>query len=412
LYPQLAETVRKSFGETDQNEPRANAFLEQLTMDDMYHLLIESGDIRTRIAFSSLLGAACKNASQVVAESFLKRLLVHPRLVDGALAHSDTSFWYALRYVLDQQTFLALKAFELGMLPEIFYACLGHESPVYDWNRAGDGQTLAPYVKRSPDSPPPPPPSSNYPRNAWDNAVVTAATIACAVFDLKRLNVVVDEASTICVKDMNAWINIIGCITQQETTEKLYSVLMRGMMHQLESEATLSAKLARSASLASLDSVSRYFDVVYQLGIDSANIPMLFFLGENEEGRLGFLRRVVTNRSSLFAFACITAFVERLDDFPQMKAPNILEQWVSNVDAFLREDALTSLLEPREINRALMVLEVLAHLHEPNAVRPNSAMDCDTASTASPPANGWHSDEADDDDDLYGTSGIGRAEDV
>ena len=60
----------------------------------------------------------------------------------------------------------------------------------------------------------------------------------------------------------------------------------------------------------------------------------------------------------------------------------------------------------------LSVLETLANLGMQSVPpRAASSMDCDTASSVTQPANGWHSDE-EDDDDLYSPGPRGRGEDV
>jgi len=413
IYPGLVDAVRKAL-----DENLAAHLLSMLTRRDLELLLFECSDIRTRISFSGLLGALCRTAPRADAESFLASILLSPAMLDLALAHAENSYWFAVRHVLDLSDVLALKAFRLGIVPELLNAALGSDSPAFEYSRAA-ATSLVPHIKRSSGSPPPPPPSGNYARNAWDNAIVAAISATCSALDaLPRPDEPdadealsgADEASMRCANDMTAWIKCIGSITLQETTEKIYSILFQGMLRGYESEASIAVKLAKFASTASLDSVPRYYDVVYLISVDSPQAAVTFFLGEDDEAQIGFLRRVVANRSSLFAFACVTSFVERLEDFPRMKAPGVREKWVANVDSFLRDDNLTGTLEPRDINRVLTVLETLAHLYDGSGGHAASPADCDTASTITQPANGWHSD--DDDDDLYGTQPNGEAEDV
>ena len=377
-YPQLSDATRRVWFKKEEN---ASEFLSKVSLDDLYHLLIETPEFRTRIAFSSLLADACRIAPIDSGIRFIETILT-PKLLDTALANPENSYWYALRQVIEQHNYLALKAFELGMIVEIFNAALGNESPFYDWERASS-KALAPHRPRASNAPPPPPSQPSYIRISWDHAIVAAATSASVAFELRKT---FDESSLICVKDMTAWIWCIGKILQPESTEKIVSILLYGRQFGFEDDVNLAYKLAKIASASSHESTPRFFDVVSQLGQESFAIPVNFFLGGNVEGHIGFLRLVVTNRASLFAFGCIALFVERLDDFPQMKAPQVLERWLSNVDAFFREDQLTAGLEPREVNRALGVLEILARLQS----RPNSALD--TISTT-PPANGYYSDD-------------------
>ncbi|KAH9251808.1 hypothetical protein BASA81_010251 [Batrachochytrium salamandrivorans] len=371
-YLPLAERLGRSFESScaAAGGQRAAAFLRSLQCTDFAKLLVDLGDYRVGLAFAMLCCIAFKQADdEEEGESGVAGHQAMQRLLDGdvlyhVLRHStfNTSYWYAVSAIVGHgPQVLARLAFAQGLLPVVFNAVLGGAgSPVYSFEFVGGDKMFVPRTMGIGQLQPP--------ATSWEHAIT--ACISCALIVVSKPSQSpplprdrseekdreITAMSWQCVRDIKAWALMVEHVESSAVLNSL--VLLLSALLELPSSTLteLAMVLASVASMAAEESVSRYLDVVAAL---PPKLAGMFFLGDQ-----GLFRLMVTHRPIPVAFHCVASFVERVaeEQFPDMLSSEMVERWISNVDEYLRNDALANALDPDQLNRLIHCLEICSTL--------------------------------------------------
>lgn len=357
----LREFLRKS---TEESESILNA----MTIQDVTSMFFLCPNMRARLRYRSLMFCMMQVAKDDIAWDFLKKVLTRD-VVDQSFSEMfpDNSFWHVISWIVRARPHLPLKAYGLGVLPEIFDALLGVESPTFDWDRPENVTGLGPRhqcdkltaaIKTSSHV------SIELPSGVAESAVDTAIYIVCHLLDLGdqvTMNHILgmDKASMVCLRSAQAWASLIRFATPEAL--KLILTIFAKLQ---TPDRTLANLLSKAASVLGVEAISKYYQIVSEYAaLKGIPFDAWFFVGLDTD--MGFFRRAIHQRSISFSVSCICEMVEIAEvSFPNMVCDlATISTWLPDVDRFLKDDDVTNILLPKDLERSLNTMEKMSNLH-------------------------------------------------